>query len=216
MLANNIKPKFWKWAEGLVFGIEYRRGRFCRVGNSGFKRLELQELIQTGLIEGQNQLKITREAFYVILERINNGNLFLSSPLKYCTKEELYRIALRNEFKVCQGWGAYWQENYSFLKRTYLPSASCKHGHLYWVHARNLRLALYNEEDDSFVGIRSKFDRKYLTTEYHWDTGVPFGTVKPLKELCKTKFVPIEDNQKLFDYLAEWLEPEISIDDYLV
>jgi hypothetical protein len=55
----------------------------------------------------------------------------------------------------------------------------CIKGHIYEVHSRNLHITVYDGKD-GFIGIRQKFDDRYLFTEYHWDKG---GTVKVLKEI---------------------------------
>lgn len=69
---------------------------------------------------------------------------------------------------------------------TYIPLSECKHGWLYKVYSRNLTLRVYREDRKGFIGIREKFGNKFLFVEYHWDTGPPFGTVKPLEclEVC--------------------------------
>ena len=65
-----------------------------------------------------------------------------------------------------------------------IPRAECKKGGLYFVFSRNLTLAVCSEHNNGFVGIREKFGDYYLFTEYHWETGAPFGTVSPKKLLC--------------------------------
>jgi hypothetical protein len=42
---------------------------------------------------------------------------------------------------------------------------------------------VFNENTKGFIGIREKFGHEYLSTEYHWDTGSPFGTAKPVELL---------------------------------
>lgn len=99
------------------------------------------------------------------------------------------------------------------LVKKYIPIDSCKHGHTYRINSRNLSFGVYDKDKKGFVGIRYKFGERYLFTEYHWDTGAPFGTVCPQKELEEC---PIKDlsetfkdeergvlilNQELFDYL---------------
>ncbi len=60
-----------------------------------------------------------------------------------------------------------------------IPLTECQHGGLYRINSRNLSLGVFNKEDNGFIGIREKFFCLYLFTEYHWDTGAPFGTVQP-------------------------------------
>jgi hypothetical protein len=77
-------------------------------------------------------------------------------------------------------------EQYSFNQKRedYIHLNQCKRGFLYKIHSRNLRLGVYDGEE-GFIGIRTKFNQKYLFTEMHWQTGPPYGTVKPLEELCQ-------------------------------
>lgn len=72
----------------------------------------------------------------------------------------------------------------------HIPLEECKHGFLYKIFSRNLGLGVFDENTQGFIGIREKFRYEYLFTEYHWDTGPPFGTVHPDEELeecpCKS------------------------------
>jgi len=84
----------------------------------------------------------------------------------------------------------------------YIPLDECRHGGLYKIHARNFYLGVFNFLNSGFIGVREKFGNKFLFTEFHWDTGPPFGTVKPIKliEEC-----PVED---IFDLrLDESVDP---------
>ena len=65
----------------------------------------------------------------------------------------------------------------------YLPMESCRPGHLYRVAARNASVGIYDAGKRGFIINREKFGRRYLFVEDHWDTGVPFGTAKPLEDL---------------------------------
>jgi len=60
---------------------------------------------------------------------------------------------------------------------------------IYFISARNSHFGIWNSNNKSFIISRCKFDNNYLFEEYHWDTGEPFGTVKPLTLL---KVVPAE------------------------
>jgi hypothetical protein len=64
----------------------------------------------------------------------------------------------------------------------YIPLHACEKGRLYRVRARNFHKAVFNGKD-GFIGIRKKFGHTYLFTEYHWDTGETYGTVKPVEAL---------------------------------
>ena len=89
-------------------------------------------------------------------------------------------------------------------RKEYIPLEECKHGFGYRIHSRNLSYGVFNEKTKGFVGVREKFGCEYLFTEYHYDTGAPFGTVTPksLDEEC-----PIEDlsesNKELFDWMKK-------------
>jgi hypothetical protein len=67
----------------------------------------------------------------------------------------------------------------------YLPLEECKDGYLYRIKSRNLISGIYRAKTNGFVGVREKFGHEYLFEEYHWDTGAPFGTVKPIEEIEK-------------------------------
>jgi hypothetical protein len=97
---------------------------------------------------------------------------------------------------------------------TYIPLSDCKHGWLYKVRSRNLTLGIFREDKKGFVGIREKFGEEYLFVEFHWDTGPPFGTVKPLECLVSCpiqnldEYIHIKDgkhevNTDLFDWLKQ-------------
>lgn len=48
---------------------------------------------------------------------------------------------------------------------------------LYRIRSRSLGpLAVYNG-NEGFIGLRCKFTSVFLSTEFHWDQGPPFGTV---------------------------------------
>ena len=64
----------------------------------------------------------------------------------------------------------------------FIPLDQCVKGHVYRMHSRNLDPGVF-DGDRGFVGVREKFNSRYLFTEFHWDTGPPHGTVKPLEDL---------------------------------
>ena len=78
---------------------------------------------------------------------------------------------------------------------------NCKHNYVYLIDARNANVGIYDEEQKGFVISRHKFKSNFLFVEYHWDTGEPFGTVKPLKELFEYDG-GVTDKEKL-DYLND-------------
>ena len=80
-----------------------------------------------------------------------------------------------------------------------IPMSECKHGWLYKIDSRNLILGVYNETQQGFVGIREKFGNEYLFTEYHWDTGAPFGTVCPQEALEQCPLSDIRETVNTID-----------------
>ena len=64
-----------------------------------------------------------------------------------------------------------------------IPLSECRNGWVYRLHSRNLTFGVFVTAENGFIGIREKFGRKILATEYHYDTGAPFGTASPQEEL---------------------------------
>jgi hypothetical protein len=96
------------------------------------------------------------------------------------------------------------------MNPTYIKLEDCKDGYLYKIFSRNLGYGVFNKNDNGFVGIRNKFGSDYLFTEYHWDTGAPFGTVHPKEEICKIPdsiiidhTIWLDENIELFNWLKE-------------
>lgn len=81
----------------------------------------------------------------------------------------------------------------------YIPLDECKHGFLYRIIARNLKHGIFNKSENGFIGIRTKFNSRFLDTEYHWDNEpLAFATVKPIKEIEK-----VPDGLIIKDYLDD-------------
>lgn len=57
----------------------------------------------------------------------------------------------------------------------------CVPRRLYEIGSRNLVLGVF-DGDKGFIGIREKFRHEFLFTEYHWDSGPPFGTVHSVED----------------------------------
>jgi hypothetical protein len=97
------------------------------------------------------------------------------------------------------------------MDHKYIPLEECKDGYLYKISSRNLTYGVYRAEVKGFIGIREKFFNEYLFTEFHYNTGAPFGTVFPIAEIEPCPITPISEgwfedngfctNQQLFDWL---------------
>jgi len=75
----------------------------------------------------------------------------------------------------------------------HIPLSACIERHLYVVHARNFRMAVY-QGNSLFLGVRTKFGDRFLFQEDHWDTGEPHGTVKPMRDLGEiAKHIEVSD-----------------------
>lgn len=74
-----------------------------------------------------------------------------------------------------------------YTRPKWIPLEKCKDGYVYYIHARNAKVGIFNENDNGFIISRHKFDKNFLFTEYHWDTGEPYGTVKPIRKLYKAR-----------------------------
>jgi len=86
----------------------------------------------------------------------------------------------------------------------YIPMKECEHGYLYRIASRNLSFGVYDESVQGFIGIRYKFGDRYLFTEYHWDTGEPFGTVCPINKIEPCPHELDENSKELFEYLDKF------------
>lgn len=69
------------------------------------------------------------------------------------------------------------------IPETYIPLDQCIDRGVYRIKSRNLDVGVYCAKNRGFIGIRTKFGDPYLFKEYHWDTGEPFGTVRPIKQI---------------------------------
>jgi len=63
-----------------------------------------------------------------------------------------------------------------------IPVSDLKKGHLYRLTSRNLSFGVWDGKN-GFIGIRTKFQDRYLDQEIHWDLSNHFGTAKPLEDL---------------------------------
>lgn len=93
-----------------------------------------------------------------------------------------------------------------------IPLDECKDRMVYEIHSRNLAVGVFVQDRRGFIGIREKFGSRYLFMEFHYDTGAPFGTVRPIKELTVVpENIPLREhssvenkivgNDELFEFL---------------
>jgi len=93
-----------------------------------------------------------------------------------------------------------------------IPMDQCKDGFLYVVDARNSKLGIYKEKNNAFTISRYKFGSNFLFDEFHWDTGEPYGTVHPLKEIG---VVPVMSDEEKLAYLnTKWVELKEEVSSY--
>lgn len=74
-------------------------------------------------------------------------------------------------------------------KAPYIPMDELKPFYFYRIRARNARYGIWLPKEQGFMIRREKFGDYFTFIEYHWNTGAPFGTVRPLKELEPTGFI---------------------------
>ena len=104
--------------------------------------------------------------------------------------------------------------------KDYLKISDLKDRHSYKICARNAYVGIWISSDKSFLISRYKVGQNpYLFHEYHWDTGEPFGTAKPIELIEKCPFVIKEDydnkeEEELLKYLDNLEECNPIIDDH--
>jgi hypothetical protein len=87
-----------------------------------------------------------------------------------------------------------------------IPLADCKPRWLYYIASRNLSMGVYSPDDKGFIGIRTKFGSRFLATEYHWDTGEPYGTAIPyeaLEQIPDDIELSLSNDKKLREWMLE-------------
>jgi len=89
----------------------------------------------------------------------------------------------------------------------YLKLDELKDGYLYRIRARNGAFGIWRAEKSGFILSRVKFDANYTFMEYHYDTGAPLGTVKPLQEIEPSPFTKNFEEDEVLDYLNDFEIP---------
>lgn len=64
---------------------------------------------------------------------------------------------------------------------TLIPLEKCKKGRVYRLNSRNLRYGVFDGKT-GFIGIRQKWEDRYLFREYHWDADPRHGTVRAMED----------------------------------
>ena len=82
---------------------------------------------------------------------------------------------------------------------THLKVEEMKDGYTYIIQARNANVGVWDEHNKCFFISRHKFGSNFLDKEYHWDTGAPYGTARPMGEIEKAP----TNQDDLLDYLNE-------------
>lgn len=90
-----------------------------------------------------------------------------------------------------------------------IPVQECIDRGTYIIKGRNIVVGVFLRERNAFIGIRRKWGNVFLDEEFHYDNGLPYGTVEPLKfvEACpvanvkRVQDMDKTDYQNLFDYL---------------
>lgn len=96
-------------------------------------------------------------------------------------------------------------------KSNYIKIEDLKNGYLYEIDARNSQLGIWKSDLKGFIISRTKFNDTFLFMEYHYDTGPPYGTVKPVREIEKADvniskfdgfFTETKASVKILNYLS--------------
>jgi len=88
--------------------------------------------------------------------------------------------------------------------KKHIPLYDCVDRGHYIIAARNFQHGVFSARLQGFIGIRTKFEARYLDIEYHYDTGAPHGTASPFKLIGEA---PSDtDVTILGEDLFKWLE----------
>jgi len=87
----------------------------------------------------------------------------------------------------------------------YIPIKDCKPGYLYRVDCRNASFGIFKTEDSAFEIARTKWPDfiPFLFDEYHYDTGAPYGTALPIKELEKCPDDILKDDVRRLEWIQQ-------------
>jgi hypothetical protein len=100
--------------------------------------------------------------------------------------------------------------------KNYIKIEDCKDGYLYLISARNSHIGIFNKDKNSFTISRVKFSNNYLFDEFHWDTGEPYGTVKPIREIGIAKPATLSylntESEKYWEEYKDFISSNLNID----
>lgn len=72
----------------------------------------------------------------------------------------------------------------------FIPLEDLEDGRVYRLKSRNLLVGLWRAKTNGFIGVRQKFDSRYLFEEFHYDTDSHCGTARATEALDLTWPVP--------------------------
>lgn len=79
-----------------------------------------------------------------------------------------------------------------------VPIEEMQEGFAYLIDARNACVGIWESDSKGFTVARCKFGATFLATEYHWDTGAPYGTAKPFECLSEVPSNYSEDQLVIY------------------
>lgn len=124
----------------------------------------------------------------VIVPDHNNGKGTIIKHLN----NDLYEIELYNGPTIVTKSQSFQMIDYPHPPKEdgieYLRMNELIQGGLYELDARNANLGIWIYEQLGFIIRRQKFNNIFLFVEYHYDTGSPFGTVRPFIFIEKCPF----------------------------
>lgn len=84
----------------------------------------------------------------------------------------------------------------------YLPESELEDRRVYEIQSRNLTHGVWVAKKHGFIGIRLKFDRRFLFMEYHYDHDPHVGTVRPVRPLDAV----VPEDIPLVEYLGSYCD----------
>jgi hypothetical protein len=86
------------------------------------------------------------------------------------------------------------------MTNKFIPILDCKLGYIYTLNSRNLNFGVFTSQN-TFIGLRTKFDDTFLDHELHYDRG---GTAMPLLEIEKLpSSIPVQISCGTYDRITK-------------